>query len=72
MIEHPGIITEEVRVEARWPRESCAECELVIYLAGWLEYLPLERFPTSLCRFGCGLLSRQALKTPYPNSFGEL
>ena len=45
-----------MRVEARWPMESCAECELVIYQAEQVGlYSPLERFATSLCRFGCGL-----------------
>ena len=48
------VFCRQVRVESRWPRSSCAS--LVIYQqVGLSEYSPLERFPTSLWRFGCGL-----------------
>ena len=37
---------------------------------GSLEYSPLERFPTSLCRFGCRLHTlRQALDNPVSKLF---
>ena len=65
-----------MRVEARWPLESCADASSghLSSRSGWFYIRPWKDSSTTLCRFGLEdyRLSRRALITPSPNSFGEI